>query len=72
MPFDKETAAVAGRKRWGDKDPTTNRTIQAAIWLSPDERDMINSKAKRAGVSRGELIVRAVREYEPESGEIEK
>jgi len=69
VPFNPETAAAAGRKggpnRWRDKDPTTTRSVGIHPKLTPDELEMIDSKAAEEGVSRVELIVRAVREYKP-------
>ena len=71
MPFDKKSGAVAGKKgsgkRWEDKAPATKRTIQVPIRVSPAEREMLDDKARRAGVNRTGLIMLAVEAYEPEA-----
>ena len=68
MPFDKTTAAAAGRKggpnRWRDKDPSTVRNRHVRLAVSQSELDMIDAKAVRENVSRTELVVRAVDKYE--------
>ena len=63
MPFDKEAATVAGRKGSRAKDPAIKRTKMISVALRPEELDMIDNKAKAAGTSRTETIVRAVKEY---------
>ena len=68
MPFNSNTAVAAGQlggklraaEMWKDKDPATNRTKSILLKVSPSEFDMIADKAKAFGVSRTELIVRAV------------
>lgn len=76
MPFDRETAAAAGKKggkkggkasaaaRWGGKDPSTIRNKNIRLAVSQDELDIIDHKAADAELSRVELIVRAVRKYD--------
>ena len=67
MPFDTETARVAGQKgsagRWKDKTDATRRTELIQLRVSPGEADDINAKASVLGMSRVELVVRAVRAY---------
>ena len=67
MKFDKDTAAAVGRKggtnRWRSKDPSTKRDRLLSLAVSCAEQEMIEVKAKDVGLSRTELIVRAVREY---------
>ena len=67
MPFDSKSGADAGRKggpnRWSGKDPSTNRTKSLLLKLSNDEIALISEKAKAAGISRVELVIRAVKEY---------
>lgn len=65
MPFDKQSASAAGRKRWGERDPTSMRNVQLPLRISAEELEMINSKAKSTELSRVELIVRAVDKYNP-------
>ena len=71
MPFSTETAHTAGRKggkqsaavRWGDKDPKTVRNRNIRLAVSQRELELIDATAYREGVSRVELVVRAVIEY---------
>jgi len=67
MPFEKgkvaPIASKGGKNRWQGKDPATNRTVSCNIKVSQEENDMIASKAAEHGISRVELIVRAVRAY---------
>jgi hypothetical protein len=67
MPFNKDTAAAAGKvgggKRWQGKFPSTNRNKQVKISVTEAERDAISEKAKAAGLSIAEFIVRAVKAY---------
>ena len=74
MPFDSITAAEGGRKgggkRWRDKDPDTNRSKLISMKLSPGELEQMDEKAKRLGLKRTQLILRAVEAY-PESLEFE-
>ena len=72
MPFTKSTAAVAGqrggfatakaRKESGAEDRKTNVKLS----VTPSEFQMLNEKARVLGLSRTELIIRAVESYEPE------
>lgn len=71
MPFKKgENASAAGKKgglasgRWKGKDPSTSRNVNILLKVSPTEADMIKSKADKAGLSRVELVVRAVKNYD--------
>ena len=72
MPFNSKTGAESGRKygkkgamaRWGKRDPVSIRTEYIPLKVSPDELAMINEKAFATGLSRVELIIRAVRGYE--------
>ena len=65
-PFDSSNAAGYGQKggnnRWRSKEPASSRTKYLALRVSPNELAMINGKAASAGISRTELVVRAVRE----------
>jgi len=67
VPFDKETAAIAGSKgganRCKNKDPSTYRNKTMLIKLSQDEMDSLISKAAAHGVSKNELVIRAVQSY---------
>ena len=64
MPFTSETAAEAGRKSRIRKDPAVIRKIYLPLRITQGELDMIADKAKAAEISRTELIVRAVRDYD--------
>ena len=72
MPFSTETAAAAGRIGGSKtKDPATVRNKSIRLAVTQRELDMIDEKADAACLSRVELVVRAVKEYEPERrGEI--
>ncbi|MDR0654657.1 MAG: hypothetical protein LBG12_15315 [Synergistaceae bacterium] len=69
MPFDSKTARTAGStggrqsaaKRWAGK--TTIRDQAIRVVITREELDMMNAKAASEGISRTELIVRAVRGY---------
>ena len=67
MPFNKDTAAAHGSKgggnRWKDKDPATVRNKQLIVKLTEVEFDTLTEKAAVLGLSRAELIVRAVKAY---------
>lgn len=67
MPFDKDNAAAHGSKgggnRWKDKNPGTIRSKMFSIKVTPAEYDTITEKAAAAGLSRVELIIRAVEAY---------
>jgi hypothetical protein len=67
MPFNKDTAAAAGRKGGGNprkgQDSANFRTKQIPVKVSPAEYDAITDKAVALGLSRAELIVRAVAAY---------
>ena len=70
MPFNSKTASAAGKtggrksaaKRWNEKN-TTVRDKQIKLTVTHDELAMMNVKAATAGISRTELIVRAVKEF---------
>ena len=68
MQFTSKTGAAAGRKsaekRWGDKPPATVRKNQIKVWVSDEEECIFSGKAAAAGVSKNELIIRAVKEYQ--------
>jgi hypothetical protein len=69
MPFDSKTARTAGSvggrrsaaKRWAEKTIIRDKAIRVVI--THEELDMMNVKAVAEGISRTELIVRAVRDY---------
>jgi len=67
MPFNKNTAASHGSKggnnRWKDKDPATVRNKPLLIKLTPTEYDTITNKAIATGLSKAELIIRAIKTY---------
>jgi len=65
MPFDKDTAATYGSKggKW-TKPPGEVRSKQLKVSLTPSEYEAIDLKATAAGLSKAELIVRAVAAYE--------
>ena len=69
MPFNTETAAAAGQKggpnRWKDKDPATVRNKRLCIAVTQAELKAIDEKAEANAIPRVELVVRAVKAYEP-------
>ena len=71
MPFTTSNAAEAGRKggkasgRWKEKNPSAVRTVYLPLRVSSDELGMINEKADKMGLSRVEMVIRAVEGYEP-------
>jgi len=68
MPFNKDNAAAHGSKgggnRWKDKKPETVKSKMFSIKITPMEYAAITDKAAAAGLSRAELIIRAVNAYE--------
>ena len=72
MPFDKNNAAESGsiggkrsaEVRWSNRNPQTIRSMRISLPLSSDELSMIDGIATTEGISRAELIVRAVRAYQ--------
>ena len=67
MPFNKENAASLGSKggRW-TKPPESVRNKQLLLNVTQAEHDAISEKAKRLRLSKTELVVRAVTEYDEE------
>jgi len=66
IPFDKITASVANKKGIKKKKPSGSvRGMRLHIAVSLDEFRVIDEKAAACGQSRAELIVRAVKAYEP-------
>ena len=67
MPFNSKTASAAGSKgggnRWKDKDPDTVRNKQVKISTTQAEKEAIEEKAARLGLSNAELIIKAVKAY---------
>ncbi|MCL2010591.1 MAG: hypothetical protein FWG71_08640 [Synergistaceae bacterium] len=71
MSFDSKSARAAGQvggkrsaaKRWGEKDPVTIRNKPILLRVTHDELDLMDAKAASEGISRTELVIRAVREY---------
>ena len=76
MPFDSKSAQAAGliggaksaAIRWKGKDPSTVRNKRMILTVTGEEFGMMNAKAAAAGISRTELIVRAVEKYRVEDG----
>ena len=68
MPFNSKSGKIAGKigggKRWKDKDPTTVRKQTILLKLSQTEFDVLMEKVKKLGISRNELIIRAVIAYD--------
>jgi hypothetical protein len=64
MPFSKDNAAAYGRKGGGNprkgQDPINYRTKSLLIKVSTAEYDAITDKAAAVGLSKTELIIRAV------------
>ena len=67
MPFDKDSAAKAGRtggsRRWEGKRPDVKRDKKLLVSLTLDEFDAVTDKAAALGLSKAELVVRAVEAY---------
>ena len=67
MPFNKDNAVSLGSKGGkATKPPGTVRDKQVKVWLTPAEFDALSEKAKALKLSKAELIVRAVNEYNEE------
>ena len=70
MPFNKDTAAAGGQKgggkRWKDKDPGTKRDKQLKLTLTQAEYATVEDKAAERGISKAELVIRAVTAYKGE------
>jgi len=68
MPFNKETAANAGKKgsrnRWDGNIPEVKRDKKLLVSLTPAEFDTVTDKAAALGLSKAELVIRAVKTYE--------
>jgi hypothetical protein len=66
MPFTKDTASAAGRKGGkATKNPAKVRNKSVYIVITESELAMLDEKSEAEGVSRTELIVRAVKKYTP-------
>jgi predicted DNA binding CopG/RHH family protein len=69
MPFDSKTGQIAGQtggkrsaaKRWAGKTMKRDKSIPLVV--TQEELDMMNVKASAEGISRTEMIVRAVRNW---------
>ena len=80
MPFNSTTGADAGRKygrkgamaRWGERDPDSIRSKALPLKVSADELAYITNKAERLGLSRAELIVRAIKAYQIEGETVDE
>ena len=67
MPFNKENAVNYGSKGGKvTKPPGTVRDKQLRLAVTQAELDAIDEKAKAFKLSRTELIIRAVKEYNEE------
>jgi len=66
-PFNSENAAEYGRKGGTNsrKNPDGVRSKQVLLVVTPSEFAMMDAKAAEEGVSRVEMIVRAVKKYKP-------
>jgi len=51
----------AARVRWGDIPPKDLRTVQKKIKISPNELKNLKAKAKAAGLSETEYLVKSAR-----------
>ena len=67
MPYDSKSGSEAGKKgnltRWKDKDPASVRRKKVVVALSDVEYELLAEKAGDLGISRTELVVRAVNDY---------
>jgi hypothetical protein len=71
MPFQTGTVSevasrggkASAKKRWGDKTPETIRNRQLKLNLSQEEKNMIDEKARDFGISKADLVIAAVSEY---------
>jgi len=63
MPFNSETGKENAAKRWNGKDPATVRSRSVKVVVSNAELAMMDAKAAAKGISRTELIIKAVQEY---------
>lgn len=67
MPFDSESARLAGSKggahRWRGKDPATTRRRLMQVKLTDAEVAMITDKAEALHMTRPDLIVAAVKRF---------
>jgi len=71
MPFTTENSSAVGSKggknsaaiRWKDKTPNSVRNRQLKICITQAEFDMIDEKAVELGLSRVDLVVKAVQDY---------
>jgi len=70
MPFDKDSAAKAGRKggsrRWEGNIPAEKRDKKLLVALTQTEFDAVTDKAAALKLSKAELVVRAVAAYNEE------
>ena len=65
MPFNKDNAVNYGSKGGKvTKPPGTVRNKKLLVTVTPDEFDSITAKAKALKLSKAELVVRAVSEYD--------
>ena len=70
MPFNSETAGKAGskggRSRWEGKIPEVKRDKKLLVSLTQAEFDTVTDKAAALGLSKAELVIRAVKAYNEE------
>lgn len=67
MPFNSENAAAFGSKGGkatrAARDPESIRSKSLVVKVTPPEYDFIRDKAVECGISKAELIVRAISVY---------
>ena len=63
MPFNSKTAAEAGRKGKRKSYKKITRNKQILIHVTEEEYQLIVNKASKHGLSRPDLIVLAVKQY---------
>lgn len=65
MPFNSKSGTDAVRQRWGDKHPDDIRDKQFKVTISANELERIQYKTEITGLSRADLIVKAVDRFDP-------
>jgi len=51
----------------GEKDPNSLRTIQLRMKISPDEDAILDAKSKEARLSRTEIVIQALKQFNPKA-----
>lgn len=65
MPFNSKSGTDAVRQRWGDRTEDDIRNRQFKVTISANELERIQEKVEITGLSRADLVVKAIDRFDP-------